>query len=220
MLDRIKSATRWNQKDSWHRLAASFFDPENTVLDLGCGHGDFLNHAPQSAIGLDWSAANLHIAAQSGREVIEGDARALPFDDATMDGAHCSHMLEHLAAEDVHKVLGQIDRVLKPGGILVLRGPMMWSGFWDDLTHIRPYPPGVIMKYLCGSSDPRTMPVISASYKVLHRRWRYAPLRLHIPYVDVVLHRLNRWGFPWLKRTGYMLVLRKSEDSETSVPEQ
>jgi len=210
MLREIKRATRWNQKDSWHQLAASFFDDNSVVLDLGCGHGEFLSYGPQSAIGLDWNDANVAVAAQTGRQVVKGDVRAIPFQDATMDGIHCSHVLEHLVPHDVHRVLSEIDRVLKPGGVFVLQGPLMWEGFWDDLTHVRPYPPGVIMNYLCRRSGPRTLPVMPSSYEVVHLRWRFAPLTLRIRYVGGFLHRLNRWGFPWLKRNGYMLLLRKS----------
>ena len=220
MLDRIKEATRWRQKEAWHRIAASFFDGKGVVVDLGCGHGQFLSYAPQNAIGLDWNEANLAVAEQTARKVLKGDVRALPFDNASIDGIHCSHVLEHLVPADVHRVLAEIDRVLKPGGIFVVQAPLMWSGFYEDLTHVRPYPPGVIINYLCAHSGPRTLPVIASSYEVVHLRWRYAPLRLRIRYVDGFLHRLNRWGFPWTKSNGYMLVLRKSSALKGSLTDQ
>ena len=209
MLDRIKEATRWRQKDTWHRIAASFFDSQSVVVDLGCGHGEFLRYAPNRAIGLDWNEDNLRIAAQSGRRVVKADVRALPFEDAAIDGVHCSHVLEHLIPKDVHRVLTEIDRVLKPGGIVVLQTPLMWSDFWSDLTHVRPYPPEAILHYLGSDSEPRTLPRMETRYEVIQLRWRYAPLRLHIRLIDGVLHRLNRWGFPWLKKSGYMLVIVK-----------
>ena len=52
-------------------------------------------------------------------EVVEGDATALPFDDARFSSVVCMTMLHHLhdaAAQD--RLLAEARRVLLPGGVL------------------------------------------------------------------------------------------------------
>jgi|GEM_PF-1312777 len=52
------------------------------------------------------------------------DARAgLPLPDATMQFVYSCHMLEHVLVEDALKILGEIKRVLKPGGYARLTLP-------------------------------------------------------------------------------------------------
>ena len=209
MLDDLKNRFLYRQKPAWHKLAASHFEPDAIVLDLGCGCGDFLEYAPKNSIGLDWSQDNLREAKKMGKKLMRGDARAIELPDASVDGIHCSHLIEHFLPEDVHKVLKEMDRVLKPGGTIVLRSPMPWDGFYCDLTHIRPYPPESIMHYMVLDTRQRTLAAINGRYQKLHLRFRYANLNFGSKYLGAIFGQLNRFGFPWLTCTGYMLVLRK-----------
>lgn len=84
------------------------------ILDLGCGHGHdtlALRAAGADAVALDLKTTNLDPALD---EVVRGDARLLPFADASFDGVFCSNLLEHTPA--VAPVLAEIERVLKPQG--------------------------------------------------------------------------------------------------------
>lgn len=49
-------------------------------------------------------------------------AKGLPHENASVDLVYCSHVLEHLAVDDVRSTLKEVHRVLKPGGIF--RGVM------------------------------------------------------------------------------------------------
>lgn len=42
---------------------------------------------------------------------------ALPFDDEAVDGAYCSHVLEHFSDDTIDFLLSEIERILVPGGI-------------------------------------------------------------------------------------------------------
>lgn len=106
------------------------------VLDVGCGHGLLLIGAAKRlttgrAVGIDiWSEtdqasnsaeATLHNAELEGVaervEVRDGDARAIPFPDASFDVVVSSLALHNIEnAGDRRKALDEIARVLKPGG--------------------------------------------------------------------------------------------------------
>ncbi len=51
------------------------------------------------------------------------DAGELPYDNSTVDKIYSSHMIEHVALSDFKKMLKEWHRVLKRGGILMLRCP-------------------------------------------------------------------------------------------------
>ncbi len=203
MLKELRAYLRYDQKKHWHRIAASYFDPGSTILDIGCGIGGFLQEVENSTVvGLDWNPNNLAEAENFASCVIEGDARSISMEDHAVDGVHSSHLLEHFDPSDVHKILREMDRVLRPGGVPVIRSPYLRNCFYNDLTHVRPYHPHVLRLYLCA---------VEGCYREKKLYWRYKPLHLGIQLFDGLLTVLNRWGFSWCTTTGYMLVLRKVE---------
>ena len=99
------------------------------VLDVGCGTGDDVHDlavlvAPTGeAVGLDNDPDLLAEARRRavGREAltfVAGNAEALPFDDATFDACRAERVLQHLAHPE--RAVGEMRRVLRPGGRLVL----------------------------------------------------------------------------------------------------
>jgi len=214
MLKKLRAYLRYEQKKHWHRMATSYFETGSTILDVGCGVGYFLQHVEGSTVvGLDWNPQNLAEAEEVASRAIEGDARSIPMDDLSVDGIHCSHLIEHFEPADVHQILREMDRVLRPGGVLVIRSPCLWSGFYDNLTHVRPYHPQAIRRYLCAGWEQQSLGPVEGRYREKNLHWRYKPLHLGIPLLDGFLTMLNRWGFPWWTITGYMLVLRKVEEA-------
>ena len=113
--------------------------PGDTVLDLGCGFG---RHAFEAArrggrvIALDAGVdevngvvATFAAMAEAGElseervatGVVQGDALALPFADATFDRVICSEVLEHLPADEA--AMAELARVLRPGGTMAVTVP-------------------------------------------------------------------------------------------------
>jgi SAM-dependent methyltransferase len=97
------------------------------VLDAGCGNGEFSFYLTQlgyEVTGTDISAVAVEKARQSvphGRfEVASLDA-GLPFAAEQFAAAWCTEVLEHLF--DVHMALAELNRTLRPNGLLVLTTP-------------------------------------------------------------------------------------------------
>jgi SAM-dependent methyltransferase len=93
------------------------FAPGTRVLDAGCGEGVLVEeYAERLAIeGLDPNyGSNL---------VRTGSLTALPYADFTFDRALCLDVLEHLTFEEQPRALGELYRVLKPGGELLVSIP-------------------------------------------------------------------------------------------------
>lgn len=93
------------------------------IVDVGCGAGFISNHLARRGfelVGVDAAEEAMAIAAK--RDVtghnrwITADARALPFPDASFDAACAMDLLEHVSPIDA--VIGEIARVLVPGGLL------------------------------------------------------------------------------------------------------
>jgi SAM-dependent methyltransferase len=90
------------------------------VLEVGCGAGcDLLQFAEHGAIatGMDITPRHLELARQrlNGRaSVIEGDARKIPFPDASFDHVYSHGVIHH--SDEPRKIVDEIFRVLRPGG--------------------------------------------------------------------------------------------------------
>jgi SAM-dependent methyltransferase len=118
--------------------------PGRRILDLGCGKGRFAKMLCQqgaSVVGLDLSPAMLDVA--TGIERVRASARRLPFGPASFDGVVAVEVFEHLARPSLDVVLGEIRRVLKPGGTLVIVDKNVWS--WNAR---RPWLPGAAVKWI------------------------------------------------------------------------
>jgi demethylmenaquinone methyltransferase/2-methoxy-6-polyprenyl-1,4-benzoquinol methylase len=97
--------------------------PGDRVLDSCCGTGDLAIaclRAGGRVKGLDFSERMLERARKKSDEIewIEGDALALPFADGSFDAATVGFGVRNL--EDLGKGLGELRRVLRPGGRLAI----------------------------------------------------------------------------------------------------
>jgi ubiquinone/menaquinone biosynthesis C-methylase UbiE len=122
---------------------------DETVLDVGCGRGLMLIGAAKrlttgKAIGVDiWQSEDLsgnrpeatrenaHLEGVAERvEVRDGDARRLPFPDGTFDVVVSKTVLHNIYSRaERRRAVGEIARVLKPGGRLLIA----------DIRHTREY---------------------------------------------------------------------------------
>ena len=210
-----------SKKSYFYKLAWQYLDKQKLVLDIGCGYGNFIKLQTKNTVGLDRNIANLSKLKSEYPQstIVNGDALMLPFVDRSFDGIHCSHILEHFEPASVHSILREIDRLLSKGGILVISSPLLWEGFYDDLTHDRPYSPTSILHYYADVFHSRSMPRISSSYEVVALKYRYYAKKIDpvitswrfINYLCIFFTKLlTHLGVRKWVKNGYMLVLRKA----------
>jgi SAM-dependent methyltransferase len=97
------------------------------VLDAGCGTGLTLSwarrYAREEPIGLDRAVEALHFCRQRGHHrLLQGDAVRLPFATGRFDLALSLDVIQHLPRPGGDAAaIGELARVLAPGGYLLLR---------------------------------------------------------------------------------------------------
>lgn len=104
--------------------------PGDTAIDLCCGTCDWTISLAEASktgdmVGLDFSQNMLDVGAQKVQrlgldkqiQLVRGNAMELPFDDNTFDYATIGFALRNVP--DLVKVLEEMKRVVKPGGMVV-----------------------------------------------------------------------------------------------------
>jgi SAM-dependent methyltransferase len=116
----------------WHDWYLPYLTASDRVLDVGCANGAHTVRAARQVtdvVGMDHDANQLRIAAATAREgglrnvhLFAWDlAKPFPFRDATFDAVLFLDVIEHLVPRI--EVLGEIRRVMRPGGRLLVSGP-------------------------------------------------------------------------------------------------
>lgn len=101
------------------------------ILDVGCGTGLNASHLMalgHTVAGVDVSPVAIDRFREKGLEgvVCDVESQRLPFEDASFDIVYASEVIEHCF--DTAAFLGELFRVLKPKGTLLLSTPN--SSFW------------------------------------------------------------------------------------------
>lgn len=120
-----------------HALRAAMLDAGNLtegerVLDVGCGTGT-LALAAKRRVGAAGTVRGLDAApemiaratAKAARAGLDASfevaaAEALPFPDESFDVVFCTLVLHHLGADGPRRAVGEMRRVLRPGGRLIV----------------------------------------------------------------------------------------------------
>ncbi|MFA6073848.1 MAG: class I SAM-dependent methyltransferase [Candidatus Woesearchaeota archaeon] len=94
------------------------------ILDAGCGPGVMLPHLKKygDVLGVDLSTDALKFAEKRGI-VKKADITNLKTKDNTYDLIICMDVMYHTWVKDVNKALVEFKRVLKKGGMLLIREP-------------------------------------------------------------------------------------------------
>jgi ubiquinone/menaquinone biosynthesis C-methylase UbiE len=122
-----------------------------SVCDFGCGCGMMLmdlSKAGYKAIGLDSNNLALEYCRKRNAEVFYAEmTKKTPLQDSSIQCVTLLDALEHI--EDEKKVLSEIIRVLKPGGIVVCTVPAyqwLWTKRDDFHHHKRRYQKSELVK--------------------------------------------------------------------------
>lgn len=125
--------TAWHETRTVNSEAAfviPFLTPGMSLLDCGCGPGTITlglakQVAPGNVVGLDLDSSRVEAAQRRAGEAEAANVRFetgnvldLPFADESFDAVFCNMLLMHLP--DSQAALGEMVRVLRPGGICAL----------------------------------------------------------------------------------------------------
>lgn len=153
------------------RFLGPFLPAEGTVVDLGAGYCDFINRVPaRTRYAVDVSpelpkhaaAGVIHMQAPAW------DLRGIP--DAGVDVVHASNLFEHFDDEELARVMGEVRRVLKPGGTLILLQPnfrLCVKRYFDDPTHKKVFTDASLRDFL-----------VSHGFRIVLAKPRFLPFSL------------------------------------------
>jgi SAM-dependent methyltransferase len=114
---------------------------KQTLVDIGCGNGGFLEflvqlgYEPRSLIGVNKPGDLFYATSSQYPELgfIEADAREVPLPADSLDVVTVKNLLYHV--DDPERVLAEAQRILKPGGTLLVAGrdPGNQDRLWDNV---------------------------------------------------------------------------------------
>jgi dolichol-phosphate mannosyltransferase len=117
------------------------FAPGARLLHAGCGSGqvDVRLHetADITAVDISESALSMYLRQNPRARVEHASILALPFPDASFDGAYNLGVVEHFKHDELSRAFREIRRVTKPGGKVVVFWPHAYatSVMVLDFTH-------------------------------------------------------------------------------------
>jgi demethylmenaquinone methyltransferase/2-methoxy-6-polyprenyl-1,4-benzoquinol methylase len=123
--DLLSSALSFGQDPRWRRALVDALAPTRgqRVLDVATGTGmvaaELLARADCSVVGIDQSAemlsgARARFSGVPAVELVEGQAEALPFADASFDALSVTYLLRYV--DDPQATIRELARVVRPGG--------------------------------------------------------------------------------------------------------
>lgn len=205
------------------------------VLDIGSGAGktlEMLSHLGK-AIGVDSSQEAIKYSAKRGlNNVMLQRAEELKFRASSFDIITILDVLEHV---DDKKVMSEIARILRPGGIVVITVPAfqkLWSQWDEMLHHKRRYS----SKSLLNLVRPFRLRLCRISYKysflfipvflirllksIMKQRTYSSDFKINSPAINILLLYLSRIENRLLFKvsipfgTSIICVLKKNEKRE------
>jgi len=128
----------------WKTLVDRFFfryvSPDATVLDLGCGRGEFINNIQcKKKYGMDLNPDSRQYLNANVTFIEQDGSQRWNLDDDQLDVVFTSNFCEHVPSKQVlSEIIAQARRCLRPGGRLIAIGPnirFVGNAYWDFCDH-------------------------------------------------------------------------------------
>lgn len=131
----------------WRVLIREFFQQfvrrDDTVLDLGAGYGEFINHIHcYKKYAIDINPETRERVNEDVEIFLQDCSESWPLPDNSLDVVFTSNFFEHLPdTQTLVRVVDEIVRCLKPGGRVIAMGPnikYVLGAYWDFIDHHLP----------------------------------------------------------------------------------
>jgi SAM-dependent methyltransferase len=135
------------------------------LLDAGCGTGYNLVALGRTgrATGVDLAPEAIAFCRERGVQALRGSVLQLPFADASFDAVTSFDVLYHAWVSDDGAAVAEMARVLRPGGVLLVRVPALrslWGAHDAEVLSRHRYTRGELVALVAG----RGLRVLRASY--------------------------------------------------------
>ena len=165
-------------------LAASKH-PAHEILDVGCGPCSALFKSGPYPVGCDFSGINMTSYVGHGARGVVGNAEYLPFRSGNFASVFCVGLFHHLDEGQVGRAVGEMLRVCRPGGSVVVVDGVLPTRPWR-----RPF--AYIVRKLDRGRHMRYQPDL---VKMLNKRnsdWEIERLTTTYTGLEAVICRLKK----------------------------
>ena len=184
------------------RYLRRYIDPNGALLDLAAGYGDLTGAVVarrRVAIDIHPDLAQL---VPDNVEAHVGDATDLSrFADGEFATVTASNFLEHLDDDGIARCLGEVRRVVRSGGHLILIQPnhrLCEKNYFDDPTHVTVFDDALLAQR-----------VTAAGFEVIRVEPRFLPLTLKSRLSAGARLTPIYLRLPWRPLAGQMLVVAR-----------
>jgi SAM-dependent methyltransferase len=175
---RFRESERVAKDKIWQILCRDYFSryatDTDTVLDIACGYGEFINHIPcATRLAVDLNPDSRAYLRPDVQFFHRSCIDLSPIPDDSVDVAFESNFFEHLPDKDtLRKVVEEVRRKLRPGGRFIMLQPnirYVGHAYWDFYDHLIPLTDVSCQELLtnCGyeieSAIPRFLPYTTKS---------------------------------------------------------
>jgi SAM-dependent methyltransferase len=129
--------------------------PGDKALDIGAaagGNSAVLEEHGYTVVAADLSTTAVGLARDRGVKVLNADIRSLPLQTGSINLVTALDVLEHVHED--YDAIGEINRVLKPGGTALITVPAsmsLWSSHDEAVGHVRRYSQEELLKLVDGA---------------------------------------------------------------------
>jgi ubiquinone/menaquinone biosynthesis C-methylase UbiE len=205
------------------------------MLEVGSGLCRFVDKVNKQYSNIDITCFEINenlakIARSKGFQVINENILKNSLLSEEYDIVHCSHVIEHFKYPEIVFVIDELLRVIKKDGFCIIRTPLLWEEFYDDIDHVRIYPPRAIINYFNHQQQQKQgnnkVQIMSIWYRTSPKRYQpitTSSLMYAFPFIRYFWNRYllpkinngfkcfwNRYRFPATKPNGYVMILKKT----------
>ncbi len=180
------------------------------VLDIGCGNKPY--EAMFNGISKEYVGCDVVQSSMNKVDVI-CEATKIPLDDSSFDTVFSTQVIEHV--EDHQGLLNEAYRLLKPGGHIIISGPMYWHLHEEPYDYFRFTKHG--FKYILEKSGFSVLEIFSNGGKwallgqvIIHTiPARLSQSSLFITIINKVFSYLDRKHYNDFNTMNYVVVGKK-----------